>query len=117
MTADSLVVDIGGDTGALIVYALPDLVGQEIEITRAEMSSGHPVHNVVRPRRVGPRVVFAAVFPDVPAGTYSPYRKGVTDGPAFTVAGGHVTEIDWSQSAPVARTLHGPAGRHTRTPT
>ena len=27
MTVDSLVVDIGGDTGALIVYAPPDLVG------------------------------------------------------------------------------------------
>jgi hypothetical protein len=68
MTADSLVVDIGGDTGALIVYAPPDLVGREIEIARAETSSAHPVH-IVRARRVGSWVVHAAVFPDLPAGT------------------------------------------------
>ena len=71
MTADALVVDIGGDTGALIVYAPPVLVGREIEIARADTSSGHPVHNVVRPRRVGPWVVHAAVFPGLPAGTYT----------------------------------------------
>jgi hypothetical protein len=96
MTADSLVVDIGGDTGALIVYAPPDLVGWEIEIARAETSSAHPVHNVVRARRVGPWVVHAAVFPDLPAGTYHRYRNGVGDEPSFAVAGGLVTEIDWA---------------------
>jgi hypothetical protein len=96
MTADSLVVDIGGDTGALIVYAPPDLVGREIEIARADTSSGHPAHNVVRPRRVGPWVVHAAVFPDLPAGTYYRYRNGVGHEPSFAVAGGRVTEIDWA---------------------
>jgi hypothetical protein len=96
MTADSLVVDIGGDTGALIVYAPPDLVGREIEIARADTSSGHPAHNVVRPRRVGRWVVHAAVFPDLPAGTYYRYRNGVGHEPSFAVAGGRVTEIDWA---------------------
>ncbi|MGH8825551.1 MAG: hypothetical protein ACRDVN_13915, partial [Jiangellaceae bacterium] len=86
-----------GDTGALIVYAPPDLVGQEIEITGAGTSSAHPVHNVVRSRRAGPRVVHAAVFPDLPAGTYRPYRNGVAVEPSFTVAGGRVTEIDWAR--------------------
>jgi hypothetical protein len=95
--ADWLVVDVGGDTGALIVYAPPDLVGREIEIARAETPPGHPAHNVVRPRRVGPRVVHAAVFPDLPAGTYRRYRNGVVDGPSFAVAGGRVTEIDWAR--------------------
>jgi len=102
MTADSLVVDVGGDTGALIVYAPPDLVGREIEIARAETPPGHPVHNVVRPRRVGQRVVHAAVFPDLPAGTYRRYRNGVADGPSFAVAGGRVTEIDWARPSLLA---------------
>ena len=92
MTADSLVVDIGGDTGALIVCAPPDLVGREFEIARAETSSAHPV----RARRVGPWVVHAAAFPDLPAGTYRRYRNGVGDEPSFAVAGGLVTEIDWA---------------------
>jgi hypothetical protein len=97
MTADSLVVDVGGDIGALIVYAPPDLVGREIEIVRADAPPAHPAHNVVRPRRVGPWVVHAAVFPDLPAGTYRRCRNGVPDGPSFAVAGGRVTEIDWAR--------------------
>ncbi|HEU0212468.1 MAG TPA: hypothetical protein VFR13_00170 [Jiangellaceae bacterium] len=95
MTTDSLVVDIGGDVGALIVYAPPQLVGQEIEITAVGTSSVHPLHNVVRPRRAGTRVVHAAVFPDLPAGTYHRRGNGVADVRAFTVTGGRVTEVDW----------------------
>ena len=75
----------------------PDLVGWEIEIARAETSSAHPVHNVVRARRVGQWVVHAAVFPDLPAGTYRRHRNGVGDEPSFAVAGGLVTEIDCAQ--------------------
>jgi hypothetical protein len=103
MTSDSLAVDIGGATGALIAYARPDLVGREIEITGAAASPGHAVHNVVRPRRVGQRVVHAAVFPDLPAGTYRCYRDGVAEGPSFTVAGGRVTEIDWTLTTSMSR--------------
>jgi hypothetical protein len=96
VTTDALVVDIGGDLGALIVYAPEELVGVEIEIARAATPPGHPVHNVVRARQVGDEVICAAVFPVLPAGTYVPWGNRVSpDASAFTVAGGQITELDW----------------------
>jgi hypothetical protein len=96
VTTDALLVDIGGDAGALVVYAPEELVGAEIEIARADTAPGHPVHNVVRARRVGDEIICAAVFPALPAGTYVPYREQVSATAAsFTVVGGRVTELDW----------------------
>jgi hypothetical protein len=96
VTTDALVIDIGGDAGALIVYAPEELVGAEIEIARAGNSPGLPIHNVVRARQVGDDTVCAAVFPVLAAGRYVPY--GVLTPPdarAFSVLGGRVTELDW----------------------
>jgi hypothetical protein len=96
VTTDALLVDIGGDSGALVIYASEQLIGHEIEIARAEDPSGHPVHNVVRARRVGDEVVCAAVFPVLPAGTYVPYGDRLPSGrTTFSVVGGRVTELDW----------------------
>lgn len=95
MTTDALLVDIGGDSGALVVYASEEFVGHEIEIARAEDPSGHPVHNVVRARRVCDAVVCAAVFPTLPAGRYVPHGDWLQSGrTAFSVVGGRVTELD-----------------------
>ncbi len=93
--ADVLVLDIGGDTGALVVFAPEQLVGREVEITPAGHDHVHPMHNVVRRRQVGGRVLCAAVFPDVRAGTYLPYADGATVPRPFEVRGGAVTEIEW----------------------
>jgi hypothetical protein len=91
MTTDAVLVDIGGHAGALVLHAPERLVGEEIEIARADVPLGRPVHNVVRPRLVRCGVAFAAVFPALPAGTYVPY--GVPGQP-FTMVGGRVTEIE-----------------------
>jgi hypothetical protein len=101
MTTDALLVDIGGDAGALIVYAPDELIGAEIEIARADTPPRHPVHNVVRARQVGDEVVCAAVFPALPAGTYVRWGEHRTlfDASAFTVVGGRVTELDWTATA------------------
>jgi hypothetical protein len=96
VTTDALVIDIGGDAGALIVYASEELVGAEIEIARADTPPRHPVHNVVRARQVGDEVICAAVFPVLPAGKYLPWGDRVSpDATTFTVVGGRVTELDW----------------------
>jgi hypothetical protein len=94
---DAVVVDIGGDTGALVVYAPEDLIGHEIEIARDDenVDSTHPVHNVVRRRQIGTRSVCAAVFPDLAAGTYVPYGDPQVRADPFVVRGGSVTEIEW----------------------
>jgi hypothetical protein len=101
VTTDALVIDIGGDAGALIVYAPEELIGAEIEIARADTPPGHPVHNVVRARQVGDEVICAAVFPALPAGTYVPWGHRVpSDAISFTVVGGRVTELHWPSHRP-----------------
>jgi hypothetical protein len=90
---ETAVLDIGGDTGALIIYAEEAMVGEEIEICRpGDLQSR--VHNVVRARRAPSGLVFAAVFPALSDGAYDvldddgqPWRE------AF-VCGGRVTEVD-----------------------
>jgi hypothetical protein len=106
VTTDALVIDIGGNAGALIVYAPEELVGTEIEIARAGDSPGLPIHNVVHARQVGDDVVCAAVFPVLEAGRYVPYgAQTPRDARAFNVLGGRVTELDW----PCHSAEHSPA--------
>ena len=62
-------LDIGGDTGALVVYASPSLLGQEIEM-RTHGGTWAGVHTAVRARHVGDTVFYAGVFGSVPAGLY-----------------------------------------------
>jgi hypothetical protein len=89
----SAVLDIGGDTGALVVYADQSLEGQEVEIARSS-GPGHVAHNVVRARTTACGVVFAAVFPAVTAGEYKILdRDGISER-AFVVDGGAVAEVD-----------------------
>ena len=58
------VLDIGGDTGALVIYADEHMVGDEIEICPSgELSQRE--HNVVRARRTQAGLVYAAVFPSL----------------------------------------------------
>jgi hypothetical protein len=89
-TPDALLVDVGGDFGALIVYTGPQLEGEEIEIS----PEGHDQrsHNVARRRRTHAGDVFACVFPSVTAGRYLVWDA---DGSARAVAvtGGSITEL------------------------
>jgi hypothetical protein len=89
----SAVLDIGGDTGALVVYADSSLEGQEVEIA-GYSEPGHVAHNVVRARPAAAGVVFAAVFPAVTAGEYRVLDREGMSGRAFVVAGGAVAEVD-----------------------
>jgi hypothetical protein len=95
-TPDALMVDIGGDFGALIVYTPPCLDGEEIEISLE--GHDHRSHNVARRRRTAGGDVFACVFPSLQAGRYQVWD---VDGSARTVEikGGSITE------------LHGPAAQ------
>ena len=97
MTADALLLDVGDETGALVIYAHPELDGREVEILPVHASGhDHPVHNVVRERRTGSGYVHAAVFPDLAAGRYGPYDSDIAERHgAFDVSGGAITEIDW----------------------
>jgi hypothetical protein len=89
-TPDALMVDVGGDYGALIVYTGPQREGEEIEISPE--GHDHRSHNVARRRRTNAGDVFACVFPSLAAGRYLVWD---VDGSArpVAVAGGSITEL------------------------
>jgi hypothetical protein len=89
----SVVLDVGGGIGALVLNVPPAHDGREIEISR----EGFPrTHSQVRERRLGRgRVRYAAVYPDLPAGVYTLWRDESTPAAVVTVSGTEVTVADW----------------------
>jgi hypothetical protein len=96
-----VLLDIGDDVGALVVFAPAALAGQEIEIrTRATALAheepGPPQHVSVLPRHGADRTRYAAVFGAIPAGEYELALRPA--GPVqlvLTVPGSQVTEVNW----------------------
>lgn len=88
----TVVLDIGDEIGALVVHTPAQLVGSEIDIRRRGETRPF-VHTAVRERRVSTGTVYAAVFAELPAGTYTlPDAPGVRE---IEITGGHVTETTW----------------------
>jgi hypothetical protein len=81
---DNLILDIGADTGALIIHAAAYRDQAEVEISPA----GSPralAHNIVRRRETVGGATYAAVFPALAAGDYIIWRDAQTDARAGTV--------------------------------
>jgi hypothetical protein len=87
------VLDIGGDTGALVIYSDELMVGSEIEVCPSGDLSKRE-HNVVRTRRTPAGSVYAAVFPSLKQGEYSVLTKDLLPSHEVSVVGGSVSEID-----------------------
>lgn len=64
-----IVLDIGGDIGALVATVDPSTVGTELHL-RSEHRPPIEIHTGVWRRGSGPDKVTAAVFPELVAGTY-----------------------------------------------
>lgn len=100
-----VLLDIGGDVGALIVTTPPGLRGAEIEIRPApdrvigstvEPEHGAPVHVGVVARAIDETVVDCAVFPALRQGHYVLNRR--PDGASrlnVTIRGGRITHARW----------------------
>jgi hypothetical protein len=94
LPSESVVIDIGGTIGALVVNTTQDLDGAEIEICPVGTTSR--THTIVRAREVpGAAVVYAGVFPALPAGAYTLLPWGTLPGAVLRVEGGAVTEFRW----------------------
>jgi hypothetical protein len=89
---DSLVLDIGGSVGALVIHAGPELAEQEIEISPGVRTDAPREHNVVHPRQDRYRTEYTAVFPSVPAGDYTVWHHDGSPHAVITIHGGEVTE-------------------------
>jgi hypothetical protein len=91
---EAVVLDIGGDVGALILYTRPELVHTEIEVSPRGDSS-HRTHTEVLERRLHNSPVYAAVYAALPAGDYRIWAPDPTLPASVTIVGGEVAEMDW----------------------
>jgi len=91
---DALVLDIGGDIGALILYADEDLVGEEIDLTPVGEHCHHGIHTAVRRRRAAGRDLICGVYPELQAGRYTVWGLDHTPLAVVEIHGGQVTELE-----------------------
>lgn len=91
--SETVVLDIGKDMGALVIYTHAELRGREIEVS--PQGSAKRVHVEVLERRVNGQPVFAAVFPGLRAGDYDILANGPIPSGAVTIVGGEVATVDW----------------------
>jgi hypothetical protein len=94
--AGSVILELGGDTGALILHTPAQLHGTEIEISpESDGRPGHRTHSLVRERVTAAGTSYAAVYPSVPADRYTIWgNDGVPVGSAV-ISGGHVASFHW----------------------
>ncbi|HEX6755284.1 MAG TPA: hypothetical protein VF109_04995 [Mycobacteriales bacterium] len=99
-----VLLDIGGDVGALVAV-LPDWpVGAEIEARpvgfdpdrHGDVGPVHHPHAGVVPRPTADGRVLPSLVLELPAGSYQLHRlPDGPPGPIATVVGGRVTEVTW----------------------
>jgi hypothetical protein len=104
-----VVLEIGGELGALVVYTDAGLHGTEIEISPTG-EDDHRAHRDVLNRPVGGRPTYSAVFDRLRGGSYTLWASDVPVATNVTITGGCITELDWRGAAPAVRPL---AGHHT----
>lgn len=94
---DSLVLDIGRDIGALVIYTAADRAETEIELSPGAPDPTTPrSHNVVHARRNRHGVQYSAVFPQLSAGRYTVWRDATTPHATIIIHGGQVTDLELS---------------------
>jgi len=97
-TREPVVLDIGGEIGALIVYAEAELVDTPIEVspTGSDTARFHQ-HILERPLPHG--TSYAAVFDKITQGEYTLWLHDQARLRDFEITGGSVSQIDWRTAA------------------
>ncbi len=98
---EQVVLDIGGDIGALVLHTEADMLGVEVEIS-ATGEDEHRSHKDVLEREINGRPAYTAVFDKIREGTYTLWVDDVACERDVVVHGGAVAELDWS-AAPLTR--------------
>ncbi len=95
-TEGSVLLDIGGDRGALVVFTPAALDGAEIEI-RPMGRDWDGTHTAVRRRELPAAEYFAGVFGSLLAGPYQLRLRGEVSDIfiELNVTGGEITEARW----------------------
>jgi hypothetical protein len=91
--AEALVLDIGGEVGALVLYAEEACLGLEIDVTPAGAPRSHHMHTMIRRRRAADREFIAGVYPELVEGTYTVWGMDGLPLGEVDIAGGRVSEF------------------------
>jgi hypothetical protein len=96
--AGSVVLELGGHIGALVLHVPARLHGTEIEISpEGDGPHGHRTHSLVRERVTAAGTSYAAVYPGIPAGRYTIWGEdGVPVGTAV-ISGGTAAPFRWPE--------------------
>ncbi len=91
---EPVVLDIGGNIGALIVYADEALIDTPVEVSPAG-SDSDKFHQHILERPMPEGTSYAAVFDKITEGTYTLWLHGEPRVREFAITGGEVAELDW----------------------
>jgi len=90
----TVLLELGAQTGALILYTPAGLAGREIEISQ-DRPGARRTHACVRERRAASGSRYAAVYADLAAGDYTVWRDHATPALTVTVTGGQIAQAGW----------------------
>ena len=92
----TVMLDIGGDLGALIITTAESLLLAEIEVSHADADPhAHRPHVAVRERRGPGGVQYAAIYPSLPSGDYTVWGLDGQPADKVQIVGGEVAQLDW----------------------
>ncbi len=95
---EHVVLDIGGDIGALIIHADPELNDLQIEICPSGKEDGKREHQHILERPIGGQTMYAAVFGGLREGTYTLFTNNAIRESDVVIQGANATTLDWRTS-------------------
>jgi len=93
----TVVMELGADVGALVLYTPAALNGREIEISRDDDPGAPRTHSQVRPRHLATVTRYAAVYPGLRAGRYTIWGDENRPVTTAVITGGEVTSCRWPE--------------------
>jgi hypothetical protein len=98
---EHVVLDIGGDVGALIINTHAGMHGLEVEISATGQDDCR-THKDVLEREINGRPAYTAVFDKLQEGTYTLWVDDFARAREVLVSGACVAELDWSGAPPAS---------------
>jgi hypothetical protein len=89
-----VVLDIGGECGALILHTDPGLHGVEVEISPRGRDADRS-HKEVLEREINGRPAYTAVFESLASGEYTLWTHGEPRSRGVRIEAGAIAEVDW----------------------
>ena len=95
---EPVVLDIGGDIGALVVYSDAAYIDTPVEVSPTG-SDDQRFHQHVLEHPMPGGISYAAVFDKIAAGSYTLWFEGEPRERDVEITGGAVAEVSWSRTA------------------